>query len=111
MKRCSLVLFVFLGFAWAVPAQNPAKDTRPAKTPAVDLSEFRTVETAITTRISKASPRSNGQPAYLGVHLDAKNDGRLVIAHVQADSPAAHGGLKTGDPITHLGGQPTRKRD
>src|SRR5262249_47594393 len=47
--------------------QGPAAAPQPAA--ADDLTEFRTVETALTTRVSKASPEPAAPPGYLGVHL------------------------------------------
>ena len=78
---------------------------RAADPPAPDLSEFRTVETAVTTHISRASPQPN-QPPYLGVSLDADKNGRAVVAQVDADSPAAKAGLTPGDVIAELDGKP-----
>ncbi len=70
-----------------------------------DLSDFRTVENAVTTRISRAAPEPT-QPAYLGVNLDADADGRAVVAQVDPFSPAARAGLAAGDVLTALDGKP-----
>ena len=78
---------------------------RAAEPPAPDLSEFRTVDTAVTTHISRAAPQA-AQPAYLGVNLDADKNGRAYVAQVDPDSPAAKAGLKTGDVLTELDGKP-----
>ena len=78
---------------------------RAADPPAPDLSEFKTVDTAITTHISRAAPEA-AQPAYLGVNLDANKDGRAVVAQVDPDSPAAKAGLRPGDLLRELDGKP-----
>ena len=78
---------------------------RAAEPPAPDLSEFRTVDTAVTTHISRAAPQA-AQPAYFGVSLDADKSGRAVVALVDAESPAAKAGLLAGDVLTELDGKP-----
>ena len=78
---------------------------RSAAPPQPDLSEFRTVDTAVTTRISRAAPETT-QPAYLGVNLDADKNGRAVVSQVDPNSPAAAAGLAVGDLLTELDGKP-----
>src|SRR5450755_1180897 len=73
--------------------------------PLPDLSDFHTVGNAVVTHISHAAPEP-GQPAYLGVNLDADKNGRAVVSQVDANSPAAKAGLTTGDVLTELDGKP-----
>src|SRR5205085_2924780 len=88
------------------PRLAHAADVAPvAQPPAPDLSEFRTVETAVVTHVSKAAPEPT-QPAYLGVNLDADKNGRAVVAQVDPNSPAAKAGLTPGDVLTELDGKP-----
>lgn len=95
--RILLVLSVLLGSTILV---------RAAEQPAVpDLSEFRTVETAITTRISQAGPALVGQAGYLGIAAKANGQGKLTIEDVETDSPAAKAGLQRGDILTQFGNQ------
>lgn len=109
MKRCIGALLFVVGLAWSLEAQTSSVPPKAASTE-LDLGGFRTVETAITTRITKAGPRA-GQPPYLGIHVDARAEGAVVVEHVQAGSPAARGGLQAGDVLSKIAGQPIRKLD
>ncbi len=95
--RCFLVFLLV-----AIPgglAQPPGGKTLP------DLAEFKTVETAVTTRVSKAGPAAAALPGYLGVHVIPQAQGKLRIAHVEAESPAARAGLQAGDVLLKVGDQ------
>lgn len=69
-----------------------------------DLSEFRTVATAITAQVGHTAPARPGQPGYLGIQVDA-DGGKLVIAQVDPDSPAGRDGLEAGDVVRTVAGQ------
>jgi M6 family metalloprotease-like protein len=88
--------FVFLALAAAGCGGAPAA---PGAPPA--LPEFRTVDTAITAQVGKASRVQAPLPAYLGVHLGHG----LVLAGVAEDSPAAKAGLRPGDVIESFDGE------
>jgi M6 family metalloprotease-like protein len=66
-------------------------------------SEFRTVETAITTKIVKGKTGAPPQPAYLGVQVETAPGGAVQVIEVAPESPAAAGGLKKGDVLLRLG--------
>jgi M6 family metalloprotease-like protein len=71
-----------------------------------DLTDYKTVETAITAKIAKSAPvPTSSQPSYLGVHAQTDDQGRLLVAHVEDDSPAAKAGLQKGDVLIKLAGQ------
>src|SRR5262249_2048883 len=87
-------------------AQPQQKPPDKAKAPGLpDLSEFRTVDKAVTTRISKAGPVASGTPGYLGVHVNAGTGGKLVVAHVAAEAPAAQAGRLQGGVLLKVGGE------
>ena len=71
-----------------------------AAEPAPDLSEFRTVATAVTTQIvAKARTANVGQSGYLGVSVAVGKYRKLMIADVEPDSPAAKAGLRAQDVL------------
>lgn len=93
MSRFALsALFLLSGLFNTSNAQEP------------DLSEFRTVDTAITTRISNASPtpKQPKLPGYLGAHVILKQNGQLTIADLATGSPALKAGLRIGDVIMKI---------
>jgi M6 family metalloprotease-like protein len=94
-----LLPFPTLVFVCLVPAAEPAL------TPGADLKDFRTVETAVTTRVSRAAPQAVREPGHLGIDLASDPSGLPVVAGVEADSPAARGGLQMGDVIKEVAGQ------
>ncbi len=103
---------LLLAVVWAIPTVQPAlgaDDKAPAPAQP-DLTDFRTVDKAITTRISKAAPTQVGQMAYLGVHVKAEN-GKLVVAELEDESPAAKAGLHRGDIVVRIGDKETNNPD
>jgi M6 family metalloprotease-like protein len=117
LTRCLPVAVLVIISGWALcdePAEsliaNP-RDPRVVDAGLPDLSEFRTVDTAVTARISRAVPEGAvSQPGYLGVHLESRTDG-LVVADVEPHSPAAKAGLRPGDLLRDLAGQTPRSLD
>ncbi len=80
--------------------------TGPAGADSPDLSEYKTVDTAATTTISRvSSQKSAALPAYLGVLLDPEARQDPVVAAVDADSPAALAGVQPGDVLLKLDGR------
>jgi M6 family metalloprotease-like protein len=70
---------------------------------ATDLADYRTAETAITTKVGKAVVSESGVTGYLGAALTRDGEGRLVVEGVQSGSPADKAGVKKGDVITRIG--------
>jgi M6 family metalloprotease-like protein len=105
-QRWLLAPAVVLLTGWLLAGADPTPKTPPQEGKNLpDLSGFRTVDKAVTTTISLAAPTAPTQPAYLGVHLDPDKGGRLVVAHVESDSPAAAAGVKQGDVIQKVAGE------
>ncbi len=102
MRFTSILLLLALA-ACGGPQAAPAPSIAP-------MPELRTIDTAITAKIGKAPPSIVGQPGYLGISL-VDDAGRLVIADVASDSPAARAGLKPGDVLVSLGGEPAESDD
>ena len=75
-----------------------------------DLSEFKTVDNAVTTKIRKSTVSQAGSPGYLGV-LVSMDGGKLVISDVEDNSPAAKAGLRTGDVIVQVDGKAIKAPD
>jgi M6 family metalloprotease-like protein len=76
-----------------------------------DLSEYRTVENAISSRIAKAGTPVAPRAGFLGVHVAPDAKGRLAVAEVAADSPAAKAGLQRGDLLLKLDGKDVKDED
>lgn len=106
MTRFLLGLGVIVAVTWGLTAA--AQDKAPA---GPDLSKFKTVETAATTRISKSASTSTGVSGYLGVHVTLAKGGKLVVDDVESDSPAAKAGLEPGDIVTKLEGKAVKKAE
>lgn len=70
-----------------------------------DLAEFRTVEKAIAARISKAGTPVATRPGFLGVLAAVDGQGRLTVADVASDSPAAKAGVQRGDLLLKIDGK------
>jgi M6 family metalloprotease-like protein len=68
-----------------------------------DLAEFRTVATAVTTRMSRSPGRAPAQAGYLGIRVD-DDRGCFVLAQVEHGSPAERAGLKAGDVVREVAG-------
>src|SRR6266481_4870609 len=108
MLRSSLALFALCLITTSLVAAESLghpKDPRVIDKTLPDLSEFKTVQTAVTTRVSGSLADTPSQPGYLGIHVDANPQGRLVIAQVEPDSPAAKAGLQPGDVVRAVAGQ------
>lgn len=76
-----------------------------------DLSEFKTVDTAIRTKLSKPAPATAGSPGYLGVATSLDAAGRVIISDVDTGSNAASTGLKAGDRVVQVDGKDAKTLD
>lgn len=93
----ALLLLAAPLFAQAPPSNGP---------PLPDLTEFRTVATAVKAAPTKATSAAVSQPGYLGLSVDVGQGGRLTVAAVEPRSPAESAGVKTGDVVRTLDGHP-----
>lgn len=88
-------------FAFGLVGISTAADTKPIP----DLAEYKTVATAkITTAKGLTGPAATVQPGHLGVHIEPAG-GKLTVALVEVDSPAAQAGIKPGDVIQSFAGK------
>src|SRR5262245_35509993 len=90
-------LAALLGLLGVLSAAEPA--------PTPDLTDYRTVETAVKAKTGKADAVTPDKGGFLGVSAAADGKGQLVIDAVAADSPAARAGVKTGDVLLAADGQ------
>jgi len=67
-----------------------------------ELAEFKTVDTAITTKIKKSASTNVGVPGYLGVAVSLQAGDKLVISDVEPTSPAAKAGVQAGDLLSKV---------
>lgn len=89
--RLPLVVVGLVAFAASASAQS-------------DLSEYRSPEKAITTKIAKTDTAALKAQPFLGVEVGADGQNRVLLLEVAADSPAARAGLLRGDLLLALNG-------
>src|ERR1700722_10514581 len=113
MTRCHArsVFFLAVGGLLALGAGQFVHLAEAQQAALPDLSEYRTVDQAVSARISKALPTAASVAGYLGIHAVPDANGKLVIGHVEAESPAAKAGLKEGDQVASVAGQPVPNSD
>jgi M6 family metalloprotease-like protein len=97
MKRCRLCLSVNLSCLVLLVCTGTLRAGQQ------DLSEYRTVDRAITTKIAPAQTQTPQTQAFLGVEVALDAQGRVVIQQVAAESPAAKAGLQRGDVVLQVG--------
>src|SRR5262249_53554719 len=84
---------------------------KPDDAKGLDLSEYRTVENAITSRVSRTIEAAVEHPGFLGIHVTSDSPGKVMVAEVAADSPAARAGVKKGDLLSKLNGKEVTNAD
>lgn len=106
--RSLVVLTVAVLSVGTSPAQKPSP---VSSTTLPELADYRTVEKAVTTRISNSLGGKIGQAGYLGVHVQLDARGKLLLDQVGPDSPAAKAGLRPGDVLVQIEGQPVTSNE
>ncbi len=94
-------------FTTAIALLNAALASEPPR----DLSEFRTVTTAIRAQLTRTGNASTGQSGYLGIQVEVDKKGKLAIAEIASDSPASKARLQSGDVLMKLDGKPVSSGD
>src|SRR6185369_13178757 len=100
-------LFVVVGVLSGIYADEPKPAAKQAEKASAgpDLTGYRTVETAVTATLAKETPTSPRQAPHLGVHVQPDEKGKLIIAELEDDSPAAKAGIKRGDILVKVDGR------
>jgi M6 family metalloprotease-like protein len=97
--RLCLGLAVLLLSGWGLVAAEP------------DLSEYRTVEqAAVAKAVGTPAARAAARPGFLGLSV-AADKGRLAVAEVADDSPAAKAGIRHGDLLVKIDGNEVKDED
>ncbi len=105
MLRSPFGFLLLVGSSAALWAADPAPQP-PAKVVVLpDLSEYRTVENAITATLAKGPAQPAALAGYLGVQVTGDRPGELVIGAVEPDSAAERAGLQAGDLLVSFAGQ------
>jgi M6 family metalloprotease-like protein len=100
------LLLSAVGLSFGQESATSSSTPKPAES---ELAGYRTVETAITTKIAKSASPRVGQAGFLGVSVDFDNEGRLVVVSVAGDSPAAQAGIEPGDALVEIDGHEVRQ--
>jgi M6 family metalloprotease-like protein len=101
----ALLLLLCLPLSVAAQTNRHPLDPKVVDRNMPDLSEYRTVETVIRSRISRAATAAAGQPGYLGISVERTGTGEYLIAAVEPTSPAAKVGLRKGDVLLEADGR------
>jgi M6 family metalloprotease-like protein len=81
----------------------PLVAAEPSKTP--DLSEYKTVATAIPAKDTKPTNVSTTERGYLGIHVNTNAAGKQTVGQIASDSPAARAGVNVGDELLKFDGK------
>jgi M6 family metalloprotease-like protein len=91
-RTCSAVVLASVLTATGAAAQPP------------DLTDFKTVQNAATTQFGTGTGATAavGRSGYLGVSVLTDKRGKLVVAEVAPDSPAARASIAPGDVLDRV---------
>ncbi|OWK37462.1 M6 family metalloprotease domain-containing protein [Fimbriiglobus ruber] len=77
-----------------------------------DLAGYVTLDKAITAATGRFhTSESSAEPVFLGLAFATDAKGRLTVAEVAVDSPAAKAGVKAGDVLLKIGGREVNGED
>ena len=108
IRACLAALLTLLALARTgvgAAKSTPANETGGS---VPDLSDYRTVTNARTTNIAGTSGLGPGFSGHLGVHVAPDKRGRLVVESVETDSAASAAGVREGDLLLKVAGQPVK---
>ena len=103
----STVLLVGATYCASALAWDPPGPTEGDRELAeFDFSPFRTPETAIAADAKTVTTAAAVSTSFLGLYLEPGEGGKLVVAEIALDSPAATAGVQVGDVLQKIDDQP-----
>lgn len=102
--RICAALVAIGAYGHPVLAQSPPKVADASPSAAIpDLTEFKTVESAVKATIARpAAPTNAGRTGFLGLNFSLNAEGKVVVSQVAHESPASGAGVVAGDVVARI---------